>query len=72
MQIDHVYSIDEFAYKLTAKYQEEQKAIQLAKDMRIGIQRNVGDYLTCSIGTASNEFLAKVGTNMQKLSNCYS
>jgi len=29
-------------------------------------ERNVGDYITCSIGIAPNRFLAKIASNMQK------
>jgi DNA polymerase-4 len=64
--VDYVLSIDECACKLTGKYQDEDQAIKLAKEIKIGIIKNVGDYIRCSIGIASNRFLAKVATNIQK------
>ena len=31
-----------------------------------GIKKNVGDYISCSIGISSNKFLAKTASNLQK------
>lgn len=64
--IDYVLSIDECACKLTGKYQDENQAIKLAKEIKLGIINNIGDYIRCSIGIASNRFLAKVATDIQK------
>lgn len=64
--VDYILSIDECACKLTGKYQDEDQAVKLANEIKIGIIENVGDYIRCSIGIASNRFLAKVATNIQK------
>jgi DNA polymerase-4 len=64
--VDYILSIDECACKLTGKYQDEDQAVKLANEIKIGIIKNVGDYIRYSIGIASNRFLAKVATNIQK------
>ena len=64
--IDHVLSIDECACKITGKYRNEQEAINLAKNIKHGIIKNVGECIKCSIGIAPNRFLAKVATDIQK------
>ena len=34
--------------------------------LRIGIAKNIGPYLRCSIGIAPNRYLAKVGTELER------
>ena len=64
--VDHIFSIDEGACLLTGEYCEEERAIKLALQIKSAIKKNVGDYIRCSIGIASNRYLAKIATNMQK------
>ena len=64
--VDHVLSIDECASRLTGELKNEKYAIRLAADIKKGIQENVGEYITCSIGISTNRFLAKIATEMQK------
>jgi DNA polymerase-4 len=64
--VDHIFSIDEGCCKLTGKYCNEDEAIKIAFLIKETIKNNVGDYITCSIGIASNRYLAKVATNLQK------
>jgi DNA polymerase-4 len=40
--------------------------VKTAKDIKTKIKKEVGDYLTCSIGIAPNAFLAKLATDLQK------
>ena len=54
------------ACKITGKYKSEQEAVNLAKSIKHGIIKNVGEYIKCSIGIAPNRFLAKVATDIQK------
>ncbi|RST72446.1 DNA polymerase Y family protein [Candidatus Aquarickettsia rohweri] len=64
--IDYVLSIDECACKITGKYNGEQEAVKLAKNIKHGIIKNVGEYIKCSIGIAPNRFIAKIATDIQK------
>ena len=41
-------------------------ALSIAEKIKLGIRKNVGDYITCSIGIAPNRFLAKIATNIEK------
>lgn len=66
MLIDHIFSIDEGCCKLTGKYCNEDEAITISLHIKANIKKNIGDYITCSIGIASNRYLAKVATNLQK------
>jgi DNA polymerase-4 len=54
------------ACKLTSSQQESEKAVALAKQIKQRIRDKVGSTLRCSIGLATNRFLAKVGSDMQK------
>jgi DNA polymerase-4 len=61
-----VVSIDEMASKLTGSQQNVEKAVKLAQNIKQTIRNKVGSTLRCSIGLATNRFLAKVGSDMQK------
>lgn len=62
--IAKVYSIDELACKLMDN--ESAEATSLAEKIKQGLKKNVGEWVTCSIGFAPNRYLAKVATDMQK------
>jgi DNA polymerase-4 len=66
LHIDHVFSIDECACKLTGDLTKEANALAIAQKIKDAIRSNVGDYIDCSIGIAPNRFLAKIATDMQK------
>ena len=66
LHVDHIFSIDEGACRLTGEYCNEEKAIEIAEQIKAGIKKNVGDYITCSIGIAPNRYLAKIATDMKK------
>lgn len=60
------YSIDEAAVDFSSYQLIYKDMMQLAKEIKAKIKKDVGDYLTCSIGIAPNEFLAKLATDLQK------
>lgn len=62
--ITKVWSIDEMAVKLMDN--ETANARTLAEKIKLGLRKNVGECIRCSIGFAPNRFLAKVATDMKK------
>ena len=66
LKVDHIFSIDEGACRLTGKYCLPEEAMTIARILKQTIQKNVGEYITCSIGIAPNRYLAKIASNMQK------
>jgi len=66
LHVDHIFSIDEGACRLTGSLHDKEEALYIAKVIKDAIKSNVGDYITCSIGIASNRYLAKIASNMQK------
>jgi DNA polymerase-4 len=61
-----VCSIDEMAYRLMRNDQPEEAAVRLARQVKRGLARAVGEHVRCSIGIAPNRYLAKVATDLQK------
>jgi len=59
-------SIDEVACRLIGRERIPENAMAIAKRIKRGIRRNVGDVLTCSVGLAPSRMLAKVASDMQK------
>ena len=66
LPVDQVMSIDEFAAPLIGRQREPAAALELARQAKAAIARDVGACLTSSIGIAPNRFLAKVASDMQK------
>lgn len=64
--VSKICSIDEGACKLMSNEQSSEKATLIAHAIKDGLRQNVGEYIKCSIGIASNIFLAKTATDMQK------
>lgn len=64
--IEQVCSIDEVACKLLGKECNPKIIVNKAIDIKKGIRKNVGDYISCSIGVSTNKFLAKTASNLQK------
>ena len=64
--IEQVCSIDEVACKLLGKECDPRIVVSKAIAIKKGIKRNVGDYISCSIGISSNKFLAKTASNLKK------
>jgi DNA polymerase-4 len=64
--VSQVCSIDEMACALVGRERETRNAVALARRIKDGIVRNVGECLRCSVGLAPNRFLAKVATEIEK------
>ncbi len=64
--ISKVWSVDELSSRLPPGFRNRPEAEAVARRIKDGIRRNVGEALTCSIGIAPNSFLAKVATDMEK------
>ncbi len=43
-----------------------EEAIKIAKEIKQRMKKEVGDYLTCSIGIAENKLLAKIASDLKK------
>jgi DNA polymerase-4 len=61
-----VRSIDEMAIRLDPSERPEPAARRLAANLKTAIRERAGEALTCSIGVATNEFLAKIASDMHK------
>ncbi len=59
-------SIDEAVIDFSTYHLVYNNLEQLAIDIKQKIKTDVGDFMTCSIGIAPNEFLAKLATDLQK------
>lgn len=66
LPVHSVKSIDEMSFRLIGKEREPEEALALAKRLKLAIKDHVAESMTCSVGIAPNEFLAKLGTDMQK------
>ncbi len=64
--IEVVASIDEVGLLLDSRHQDETAAVALAKRIKEGLLKNVGEVITCSVGIAPSRFLAKVASDIQK------
>lgn len=61
-----IMSIDEFSIRLTGRDANHDAAVKMAMALKAAIQKEVGDWLTCSIGIGPNQFLAKMAGEMKK------
>ncbi len=68
--VEKVLSIDEMVCKLTGSQQLPENALKLAAKIKREIAKQAGEFIKCSIGIASNTFLSKVASNMQKPDGC--
>lgn len=66
LPIDSILSIDEMICELTGSQRALPNALKLAEKIKTTLRQRVGDHLTCSIGLATNRFLAKVASDMNK------
>lgn len=64
-KVEH-YSIDEAFLDLTGWYRDEAEAAWALCKTRLRIQREIGDWLKCSIGIAPSKFLAKLASDLEK------
>ena len=66
LPVTKVCSIDEMVCRLSPQHREVGRATKLAREVKQAIYDRVGSSLRCSVGLATNRFLAKVASNMQK------
>jgi DNA polymerase IV len=59
-------SIDEAVVNFAGYHLVYKDLVEVAKEIKQKIKKEVGDYLTCSIGIAPNAFLAKLATDIKK------
>ena len=64
--VSAVCSIDEVACKLMDNENSHERATQIALAIKAGLAKNIGEFVKCSIGVASNRYLAKVATDIKK------
>ena len=64
--VTQVCSIDEMACQLMKNEMSISRTTEIAKSIKTGIAKNIGEYVRCSIGVSSSKYLAKVATDMQK------
>ena len=62
--VKKVWSIDEVECELIGR--ERHKAYEIGLAIQDGLRRNIGAYITPSIGLAPNQFLAKVAAELEK------
>ncbi len=61
-----VCSIDEAACVLMDNEASVEAVTRIAASIKRGLAQNLGEFVRCSIGVASNRYLAKVATDLQK------
>ena len=62
-----VLSVDEMACRLWAGNESsDASAVRVGRAIKAAIRERVGEYLYCSVGIASNVFLAKVASDLHK------
>ncbi len=64
--VTDVCSIDEMASRLLRNEAQPEAARKIALSIKAGLAQNLGPWVRCSIGIASNRYLAKVATDMEK------
>jgi len=62
--VKKVWSIDEVECELIGR--ERERAYEIGLAIQDGLRRNIGPYITPSIGLAPNQFLAKVAAELEK------
>ena len=61
-----VMSIDEMACRLIGRERPLLAALELARKVKASVRKHAGATLRCSVGLASNRYLAKVASDMEK------
>ena len=66
LPVTAVLSIDEMACRLLGRERPLLAALELARRVKARIREKAGDTLRCSVGLATNRYLAKVASDMEK------
>jgi len=61
-----VLSIDEMDCELTGRWREPERALKIARDVKAGLAKEIGECLRTSIGLGPNTFIAKTASDMVK------
>lgn len=62
-QVEHV-SVDEVSIRVEpCTYQQ---AVEISKEIKTRIKKEMGEWITCSVGVGENRLLAKIGSDLQK------
>ena len=66
LPVTSVMSIDEMACRLLGREQPLLAALELAREVKAAVRRKAGATLRCSVGMATNRYLSKVASDMEK------
>src|ERR1700722_20700117 len=66
LPIEQVCSIDEMRFRLLGEERKPEAALELGRKMKRAIRAHVGECMGCSVGIATNPFLAKLATELEK------
>jgi DNA polymerase-4 len=64
--ITAVCSVDEMACRLMDNETSIARAVEIARSIKEGLAKNIGEFVRCSVGIAPNRYLAKVATDLRK------
>src|ERR1700722_19393486 len=66
LTVTSVMPIDEMACRLLGREQPLLAALELAREVKAAVRRKAGTTLRCSVGLATNRYLSKVASDMEK------
>lgn len=66
LPVSAVFSIDEMACRLMGRERPLLAALNLARQVKTRIQERVGPFMRSSVGLATNRYLAKIASDMEK------
>jgi DNA polymerase IV len=66
LPVTSVMSIDEMACRLMGRERALLAALELAAEVKAAVRRKAGSTLRCSVGLATNRYLSKVASDMEK------
>lgn len=66
LPVTAVLSIDEMACRLMGRERPLVAALELGRKVKASIRQHAGDTLRCSVGLATNRYLAKIASDMEK------
>jgi DNA polymerase IV len=66
LPVTAVLSVDEMVCRLWRADRDEDRAVELAGQIKQAIRRQVGEQLRCSVGIGPNRMLAKLASDLQK------